>query len=61
MLDMEALPQWRSLLVGLVVMLNQGLGSQAQKTDFDVFKYIDPFIGTAKGGKILLQTDKHHD
>ncbi|KAG4025189.1 hypothetical protein MFRU_064g00260 [Monilinia fructicola] len=50
---MEALPQWRSLLVGLVVMLDQGLGSQAQKTDFDVFKYIDPFIGTAKGGHVF--------
>lgn len=26
-----------------------GVGSQIEK-EFDVFKYVDPFIGTAKGG-----------
>jgi hypothetical protein len=35
------------------------IGTQAEKTDFDVFQYIDPLIGTANGGrrsKIALGT-----
>lgn len=46
---MRFLPQWRSLLAGLIMVV--GIGAENEvKSDFDVFKYVDPFIGTDKGG-----------
>lgn len=46
---MGILPQWKALLVSLVMVADIGVGSQIED-EFDVFKYVDPFIGTAKGG-----------
>lgn len=48
-LAMRVLSQWRALLLSLVLAADVGIGSQIEK-EFDVFKYVDPFIGTAKGG-----------
>ncbi|KAK6603842.1 glycosyl hydrolase family 92 [Botrytis cinerea] len=51
-LAMRVLSQWRALLLSLVIVADVGIGSQIEK-EFDVFKYVDPFIGTAKGGHVF--------
>lgn len=37
-----------------------GYGSQVEN-DFDVFRYIDPFIGTDKGGRYALIASYHKE
>ncbi|TEY82454.1 hypothetical protein BOTCAL_0029g00430 [Botryotinia calthae] len=51
-LAMGVLSQWRALLLSLAMVADVGIGSQIEK-EFDVFKYVDPFIGTAKGGHVF--------
>ncbi|CAD6448943.1 f8725af4-0c55-4998-ad3e-4bdd845f23c6 [Sclerotinia trifoliorum] len=49
---MGFLSQWRALLVGLAILVDRGAGSQIER-DFDVFKYVNPLIGTDNGGHVF--------
>jgi hypothetical protein len=43
--------QW----VAIGLQLSAAVSPTVEKGDFDVFDYVDPLIGTASGGEVLLR------
>jgi hypothetical protein len=47
---MELVYNWRILVLGVLAAAGTGAEGSLEKRDFDVFQYVDPFIGTINGG-----------
>jgi hypothetical protein len=50
---MELVCNWRFLILGILAATRSGAEGSLDKRDFDVFQYVDPFIGTINGGMII--------
>ncbi|KAM3087820.1 hypothetical protein ACMFMG_001890 [Clarireedia jacksonii] len=50
---MELVYNWRILILGILAATRTAAGDSLEKRDFDVFQYVDPFIGTINGGHVF--------
>ncbi|PQE10463.1 alpha-12-mannosidase subfamily protein [Rutstroemia sp. NJR-2017a BBW] len=50
---MELVYNWRVLILGVLAATGTGAEGSLEKRDFDVFQYVDPFIGTINGGHVF--------
>lgn len=51
---MTVVYNWRIAIVGILAATRSGAEGSMGKRDFDVFQYVDPFIGTINGGMAIV-------